>query len=409
MRKGWNSTSWVWLLIFLATLPIAYGSPPPLVSLQDDGSLVIADSKGAIADFVKQGTPRQSIDIDGQSCHVSYGMNSAGKKTILLSVPASASSPVVFDLGQNRITVPPKAALRLTLNGNNQIEKQDGNPANTVRMEKLPTASVGLSPLPGDESRQPSVPSIPPPTQASPVPASSVPSSPSAAPDPGVVSPSPRSPLAPEESSGWPGKRLNPPLEISQIEEDRFYARTEFGVRFVNALNVVSLPYTQLAFDPGYRQDFFAGVWLTEWFGLGLETGFAVNPARGNTPNLNLSNATYWNVPLLAHLCFQYPNETGWIPYLQVGFGAGWTFLRVGSSTYVADGSSFVSSGNGRGISNAYEITAGLRYRLYDQLSFTMAYKLYGCSQVNLDFASGNVTLDSPLTNTFQLGFQYSF
>jgi hypothetical protein len=97
MRTGWNSTSWVWLLIFLATLPIAYGSPPPMVSLQDDGSLVIADSKGAIADFVKQGTPRQSIDIDGQSCHVSYGMNSAGKKTILLSVPASASSPVVFD------------------------------------------------------------------------------------------------------------------------------------------------------------------------------------------------------------------------------------------------------------------------------------------------------------------------
>jgi hypothetical protein len=406
MRKGWNSTSWVWLAVFLATLPVAYGSPPPLVSLQEDGSLVIADAKGAIADFVKQGTPRQSIEIEGQSCNVSYGMNSAGKKTILLSVPASASSPVVFDLGQNRITVPPKAALRLTLSGNNQVEKQDGNPANAVQMEKLPASNVGLSPLPGEDLQQPSAPPTPPPTQASPVPAST-PST--ATPTPTVASPSPPAPLALEENSGWPGRRLNPPLEVSQIEEDRFYARTEFGVRFVNALNVVNLPYTQLAFDPGYRQDFFAGVWLTEWFGLGLETGFAVNPARGNTPNLNLSNATYWNVPLLAQLCFQYPNESGWVPYLQVGFGAGWTFLRVGSSTYVADGTSFVSSGNGHGISNAYEITAGLRYRLYDQLSFTMAYKLYGCSQVNVDFAAGNLTLDSPLTNTFQLGFQYSF
>jgi len=107
MQRGWNSTSWVWILIFLHTHPIAFASPPPLVSLQEDGSFVVSDSQGAIADFVKQGTPRQSIEIAGQTCNVSYGFNSAGKKTILVSVPAAATSPVLFDMGDILGSIPP--------------------------------------------------------------------------------------------------------------------------------------------------------------------------------------------------------------------------------------------------------------------------------------------------------------
>ncbi|NDA26223.1 MAG: hypothetical protein EBZ05_05210, partial [Verrucomicrobia bacterium] len=109
---------------------LAFGIPTfsrssPLISLQDDGSLVVADSKGSISDFVKQGTPRQSIQIGGQSCNVSYGFNSAGKKTVLMSVPAAATGPVVFTLGENEITIPAKSALRMTLGPDNLIEKMD--------------------------------------------------------------------------------------------------------------------------------------------------------------------------------------------------------------------------------------------------------------------------------------------
>ncbi|MBM4455306.1 MAG: hypothetical protein FJ411_02825, partial [Verrucomicrobia bacterium] len=66
--------------------------------------MVVSDSQGSIGDFVKQGTPRQSINLGGQNCNVSYGFNSAGKKTILISVPTAATSPAVFDLGDNRVT-----------------------------------------------------------------------------------------------------------------------------------------------------------------------------------------------------------------------------------------------------------------------------------------------------------------
>ena len=64
-------------------LSTTLGASPPRVSLQEDGSLVVSDTKDAVADFVKQGTPRQSIEVGGQTCNVSYGYNSAGKKTIL--------------------------------------------------------------------------------------------------------------------------------------------------------------------------------------------------------------------------------------------------------------------------------------------------------------------------------------
>lgn len=90
-----------------------------------------------MGDFVKQGTPRQSILLGKQNCNVSFGFNSAGKKNLLLGVPSTAADAVVFDLGTNQITVPPKSALRITLNSDNQIERMDGNPQGTVTFQAI--------------------------------------------------------------------------------------------------------------------------------------------------------------------------------------------------------------------------------------------------------------------------------
>jgi len=125
------------MLLFLSSLGWSTGSAPTHLSLQDDGSLVVFDAKGGVAEFVKQGTPRQSIQLDGQSCNVSFGFNSAGKQTILVSLPNSATSPVVFLLGESEVTIPPKSGLRITLNESHKIEKMDGAPAGTVRFQKI--------------------------------------------------------------------------------------------------------------------------------------------------------------------------------------------------------------------------------------------------------------------------------
>jgi len=397
----------VWLFFFLATLPIAYGSPPPLVSLQDDGSLVIAYSKGAIADFVKQGTPRQSVEIGKQNCNVSYGFNSAGKKTILVSVPAAATAPVVFDLGDNRVTIPPKSALRITLGTDNRVEKMDGNPAETVRFETIPSV------LPTPENFPP--PAAPTQTSPAPAPVTETPTVPEPVPS-SLSTPSPNLTSAPLED-GWPGKLLETPIPASQMEEEMFFARTELGVRFMSSLSLVNISgpqpnignYTQkqFAFGTGYRQDFDVGVQLIDWFGLSFTSGYALNSVRGNTEGMTVSDGTFWTFPFMAQLCFQYPNDSGWIPYLNFGFGGAVTVLKLGQVTYANSPS---ISGTGNCVTNAYQIAAGVRYRLYEDLSITLGYKFYGNSQGTVNLNNGvQLGLGSPVTNSAEVGVNFAF
>ena len=378
--------------------PVAFASPPPLVSLQEDGSLIVSDAKGAIADFVKEGTPRQSIEIGGQNCNVSYGFNSAGKKTILISVPSDAPAPVVFDMGENRVTVPAKAALRMTLGADNRLEKMDSNPAATVRFEKIPSSAPGVG-------------SLEAPTQLSAVP------SPGTSPTP-AAPPAASMGIAPVPAGdSWPGKLLETPIPASQMEEEMFFARTELGVRFMSSLSLVSISgpqtgignYTQkqFAFGTGYRQDFDVGVQLIDWFGLSFTSGFALNSVRGNTQGMTISDGTFWTFPFMAQLCFQYPNDSGWIPYLNFGFGGAVTVLKLGQVTYAGAPS---ISGTGNCVTNAYQISAGVRYRLYEDLSITLGYKFFGNSQGTVNLNNGvQLGLGSPVTNSAEVGVNLAF
>jgi opacity protein-like surface antigen len=219
---------------------------------------------------------------------------------------------------------------------------------------------------------------------------------------------------------GWPGKLLHTPLSESQQEEDQehhFYVRTEGGARFVSSMNIVNIvgsggatnPLIQkeIAFSTGYRQDIDIGVWLTPWFGLAIETGFALNAIRGNTEGMTVSSSTYWSVPIMAQLCFQYPNETGFIPYLNFGFGGGWNYFDIGSIKYPE---SLTLSGAGNDMNNAYQIAAGVRWRIWEQLGLTLAYKFYGTSQPTVDMGDNQqVTFGSPVTNSIELGGNFSF
>jgi opacity protein-like surface antigen len=413
------------LLIILSPHVRATGNAPTNLSLQEDGSLVVFDAKGGVAEFVKQGTPRQAIQLDGQSCNVSYGFNSAGKKTVLVSLPASATTPVVFILGDSQVTIPPKSGLRIALNEAHKIEKMDGAPAGTVQFQNIssrPQPPTQLSPTPAPIPAQNTQTSEPTPAKnlepvesninlAQPAP-TSTPAEPMAGQGNALSSP-------PTEI-GWPGKLLQSPLTEPQMEEDYFYVRTEGGARFVSSMNIVNIvgpvgatnPMIQkeIAFSTGYRQDIDIGVWLTPWFGLAIETGFALNAIRGNTEGMTVSSSTYWSVPIMAQLCFQYPNDTGFIPYLNFGFGGGWNYFNIGSISYPPAGQGSTLSGSGNDMNNAYQIAAGVRWRIWEQLGLTLAYKFYGTSQPTVDMSDNQqVTFGSPVTNSIELGGNFSF
>jgi opacity protein-like surface antigen len=424
------------LLITLSSHGRSAGNATTNLSLQEDGSLVVFDAKGGVAEFVKQGTPRQAIQLDGQSCNVSYGFNSAGKQTVLVSLPASATTPVVFLLGDSQVTVPPKSGLRIALNEFHKIEKMDGAPAGTVQFQNIssrPQPPTQLSPTPIPIPAQVVEPT-PPPIPAQ-IPQTSEPATGKNL-EPienniNLTQPTPTStpsdPMAgqgnalssPPTEIGWPGKLLQSPLTEPQMEEDYFYVRTEGGARFVSSMNIVNIVgpngptnsaiQKEIAFSTGYRQDIDIGVWLTPWFGLAVETGFALNAIRGNTQGMTVSSSTYWSVPIMAQLCFQYPNDTGFIPYLNFGFGGGWNYFNIGSINYT--GNNFTTlSGAGNDMNNAYQIAAGVRWRIWEQLGLTLAYKFYGTSQPTVDMGDNQqVTFGSPVTNSIELGGNFSF
>jgi opacity protein-like surface antigen len=430
MRNRKTATYCVLYTFFLLPLFGHTASKPSTnISLQEDGSLVVYDATGGIAEFVKQGTPRQSIQLDGQNCNVSYGFNSAGKKTILVSLPPAASSPSIFNLGDSQVTMPPKSSLRITLSDSNRLEKLEGTPAGSVTFAKISQstpASLPAEKSPSPESTAPSSSSPAPVTLSNPTP----PAQDSIAPKTSAESPvaplssTPASPLvsAPGDEplfpGGWPGNLLEHPLSTTAQEEDPFYVRTEGGARFVSSMNIVNIVgpngptnpaiEKEIAFSTGYRQDIDIGVWLLPWFGISIETGFALNAIRGNTQNMTVSSSTYWSVPILAQLCFQYPNESGFIPYANFGFGGGWNYFKIGSITY--PGNFTTLSGSGNDMNNAYQIAAGCRYRLYEQFSLTLAYKFYGTSQPTVDMGDNQqVTFGSPVTNSIELGGNFSF
>jgi opacity protein-like surface antigen len=424
------------LLITLSSHGRSAGNAPTNLSLQEDGSLVVFDAKGGVAEFVKQGTPRQAIQLDGQSCNVSYGFNSAGKQTVLVSLPASATTPVVFLLGDSQVTIPPKSGLRIALNEFHKIEKMDGAPAGTVQFQNIssrPQPPTQLSPTPIPIPAQVVEPTPPPipaqnPQTSEPTLGKNLESVDS---NINLTQPTPTStpadPMAgqgnalssPPTEIGWPGKLLQSPLTEPQMEEDYFYVRTEGGARFVSSMNIVNIVgpngptnsaiQKEIAFSTGYRQDIDIGVWLTPWFGLAVETGFALNAIRGNTQGMTVSSSTYWSVPIMAQLCFQYPNDTGFIPYLNFGFGGGWNYFNIGSINYT--GNNFTTlSGAGNDMNNAYQIAAGVRWRIWEQLGLTLAYKFYGTSQPTVDMGDNQqVTFGSPVTNSIELGGNFSF
>jgi opacity protein-like surface antigen len=425
------------LLLVFSSHGQSAGNAPTNLSLQEDGSLVVFDAKGGVAEFVKQGTPRQAIQLDGQSCNVSYGFNSAGKQTVLVSLPASATTPVVFLLGDSQVTVPPKSGLRIALNESHKIEKMDGAPAGTVQFQNIssrPQPPTQLSPTPIPipaqvvEPTPPPIPAQNPQTSETTLGKNLEPVDSNINLTQPATTSTPADPMAgqgnalssPPTEIGWPGKLLQSPLTEPQMEEDYFYVRTEGGARFVSSMNIVNIvgpvgstnPMIQkeIAFSTGYRQDIDIGVWLTPWFGLAVETGFALNAIRGNTEGMTVSSSTYWSVPIMAQLCFQYPNDTGFIPYLNFGFGGGWNYFNIGSISYPPAGQGSTLSGAGNDMNNAYQIAAGVRWRIWEQLGLTLAYKFYGTSQPTVDMGDNQqVTFGSPVTNSIELGGNFSF
>lgn len=163
--------------------------------------------------------------------------------------------------------------------------------------------------------------------------------------------------------------------------------------------------YQNFTFKPGIRFDLEPAYNVTDWFRVGVETGFIFNRIqRASIEDFNLypgdsilGNTGFYQVPVLANVRFQFPTEGPWRGYVGGGFGATWSVLQASLL-----GDSYTSySWN-----LAYQIGTGFTYTIAQGFDLDVGLKML--STINPSFQDAGQT-KSIYNYTAQVGLAWRF
>jgi len=134
--------------------------------------------------------------------------------------------------------------------------------------------------------------------------------------------------------------------------------------------------YQNFTFKPGIRFDFEPSYNVTNWFRVGIETGFIFNRLQRATfedfnlypGDSSLGNAGFYQVPVLANARFQFPSEGPWRGYVGGGVGAAWSVLQAAAG---GDDSYTSYSWN-----LAYQIETGFTYTITQGFDLDVGLKM---------------------------------
>src|SRR5439155_4967752 len=157
------------------------------------------------------------------------------------------------------------------------------------------------------------------------------------------------------------------------------------------------------------------GYRITEWLATELETGVTYNTIRSITGAIE-ADGSLANAPVLANLVVQCPKVSNFVPFIGGGLG-------VSSSVLDADD---IIRNDANGIPQrlhgtasdavfAYHGFAGLRYRLDDHMSVSLAYRYFGTTAPTWEAdlitspGTGKVRFGDNQTHSITAAFTYSF
>ena len=186
-----------------------------------------------------------------------------------------------------------------------------------------------------------------------------------------------------------------------------FCFRTAVGPSFQQSISgrTGDGTYQNFTFKPGIRFDLEPSYNVTDWFRVGVETGFIFNRLqRASFDEYNLypgdsilGNTGFYQVPVLANIRFQFPSEGPWRGYVGAGVGATWDVLQLSIL-----GESYTSySWN-----LAYQLATGFTYTIAQGFDLDVGLKML--SAPNPNFQDSGQT--KPLYNyTAQVGLAWRF
>jgi opacity protein-like surface antigen len=132
-------------------------------------------------------------------------------------------------------------------------------------------------------------------------------------------------------------------------------------------------PGSKVSFDPGYRFGFAGGYNITDWFGAEGQLGVYGNNIRSITGATRVSDAWFWNDPLMANIRLQLPNRSIITPY--IGGGAGGSFSTL-SVDHISIGGVTLQGTQTTAVWAA-QAFAGLRFKLGHGMGLGVEYRYF--------------------------------
>ena len=163
-----------------------------------------------------------------------------------------------------------------------------------------------------------------------------------------------------------------------------FGFRSNVGVAFQQSQSLRVLVdgasvYNSITFQPGIRFDIEPFYNVTDWFSVGVETAFIYNQIHsietdGDTVysgGSTFGNGSFYQVPILANVRFQFPNDGPFRGFCGGGVGGVWDFITVSTLDDVGASSNSTSYQ----WNYTFQLATGFTYNIAPGLNLETSFK----------------------------------
>jgi len=200
------------------------------------------------------------------------------------------------------------------------------------------------------------------------------------------------------------------------------YVKAEIGPTFTDDVELKEFVglggRATIEFDPGMRFAIGGGYSFADWVAIGGETGVSFNYIDNISGNFHgEGDSSIGQVPLLANIIFKIPTRIGLEPF--AGAGAGVSFPYFYADDIVFDptpgvsGDETIVDGSESDVVFAWQLFAGLKYRLDDRMSIGLSYKYLHAESPDWEAEDVFTGLDSEISigdlETHAVTFVFTF
>ena len=169
--------------------------------------------------------------------------------------------------------------------------------------------------------------------------------------------------------------------------------------------------YSSITFQPGIRFDLEPFYNVTDWFSVGVEGAFIYNQIHSiqidndttYSGSRNFGNGSFYQVPILANVRFQFPSDGPFRGFCGAGVGGTWDFITI--STRHDDDSTY--SNTSYQWNYAFQLATGFVYNVIPGLDLETSFKAL-CTPNPLREGASSQT-KAAYSYTAEVGLAYRF